>query len=197
MIAHDIINGNFYRGLDMKDIPGYEGRYAVTRDGRVWSHKKETPVGKNGGVRLDGDRWLTLTVGNRGKGYHRIALVNAEGKRKMWLVHRLVAITYIPNPDSLPFINHINGVTTDNRVENLEWCDAKGNVVHAYKNGWIKMPNQSGAANSQAKLTVDDVRAVRNMAADGIGDTEISRLTGFNRSTVRDVTKHRRWKDVA
>jgi len=181
----------------MKDIPGYEGRYAVTRDGRVWSHKKETPVGKNGGVRLDGDRWLTLTVGNMGKGYHRIALVNAEGKRKMWLVHRLVAITYIPNPDSLPFINHINGVTTDNRVENLEWCDAQGNSVHAYGNGWVKLPNQKGALNSQAKVTEKDVQIIRRLSKQGYRGTHISKELGVCRSTVNDIINYRTWKDVA
>jgi len=181
----------------MKDIPGYEGRYAVTRDGRVWSHKKETPVGKNGGVRLDGDRWLTLTVGNRGKGYHRIALVNAEGKRKMWLVHRLVAMTYIPNPNSLPFINHINGVTTDNRVENLEWCDAQGNSVHAYGNGWVKLPNQKGALNSQAKVTEKDVQIIRRLSKQGYRGTHISKELGVCRSTVNDIINYRTWKDVA
>ena len=181
----------------MKDIPGYEGRYAVTKDGRVWSHPKQTSVGKNGGLRKDGGRWLTLRVDNRGKGYYRLTLIDAKGKRKPWLVHRLVAVTYLDNPSNLSFVNHINGITTDNRDENLEWCDAKGNVVHAYGNGWIKMPNQSGIANSQAKLTANDVRRVRNMAADGIGDTAISRLTGFNRSAVKDITKYRTWKDIA
>jgi len=183
----------------MKDIPGYENRYAVTYDGRVWSYEKRSRVGKNGGVRVDGNRWLKPHEGKAksGKIYHRVVLIDGNGKRKQWLVHRLVGICYIPNPDSLPFINHINGVTTDNRVENLEWCDAKGNSVHAHGNGWIKLPNQSGIANSQARLTADDVRRVRNMAADGMGDTAISRITGFNRSAVKDITKYRTWKDIA
>jgi hypothetical protein len=195
MSAHDIIIGNFQRGSTMKDIPNYENRYAVTTDGRVWSYRKETPVGKNGGVRIDGDKWLTLTVDNRG--YHRIALVDENGKRKMWLVHRLVALTYISNPDSLPFINHINGNTTDNRIENLEWCDAKGNAVHAYGNGWVKIPNQSGEANSQSKLTVDEVKHIRLMSQQGKGDTEISRELNIGRSCVAGITKYRTWRSVA
>jgi DNA-binding NarL/FixJ family response regulator len=181
----------------MKDIPNYEGRYAVTRDGRVWSHKKETLVGKNGGIRIDGNKWLTLSINNRGKGYQRIALVDKNGKRKMLLVHRLVALTYIPNPSSLPFINHINGDTTDNRVENLEWCSPQGNAIHAYGNGWIKIPSQKGEANSQAKLTIDDVRKIRQMAAQGFGDTEISRKLNLTRNAVKGVTKQHTWKDVA
>ena len=183
----------------MKDIPGYENRYAVTDDGRVWSYEKKSQVGQNGGIRIDGNRWLKLhkAKAKSGKIYHRVVLIDKNGKRKQWLVHRLVGISYIPNPDNLPFINHINGITTDNRIDNLEWCDAKSNSIHAYNNGWIKTPNQSGAANSQARLTVDDVRRIRNMAADGMGDTEISRLTGVNRSAVKDITKYKTWKDTA
>jgi len=180
----------------MKDIPGYEGRYAVTKDGRVWSYKKLTSVGRRGGVRVDGNRWMTLSVSNAGKGYHRIALVNKNGQRRMWLVHRLVAMTYIDNPRGLPFVNHINGDTTDNHVENLEWCDAKGNAVHAYGNGWIKIPNQSGEHNSQAKIIADEVRRIKKMAHDGVGDTMISRLLNISRSTVKGITKGETWKDV-
>jgi len=181
----------------MKDIPGYIGRYAVTKDGRVWSYKKLTPIGLRGGIRVDGDQWMTLSVSNAGKGYHRIALVNKNGQRRMWLVHRLVAMTYIDNPRGLPFVNHINGDTTDNRVENLEWCDAKGNAVHAYGKGWISIPNQSGEHNSQAKIKPDDVRRIRVMASRGMGDTLIARTLGLSRSTVKGITKGETWKDIA
>ena len=178
----------------MKDIPGYEGRYAVTKDGRVWSHRKKTSVGKNGGVRIDGNKWLILTESNPGRGYQRIALVDYSGNRKMLSVHRLVAITYIPNPDNLPFINHKNGVTTDNRVENLEWCDAKGNSVHAFNNGCIKTPDQAGENNSQAKMNIQDVRNIRRLSEQGIGDTEISRTLNLSRNSVKGVTKHKTWR---
>jgi len=181
----------------MKDVPGYEGRYAVTRDGRVWSHPKMTLVGRNGGYRQDGDCWLTLRPNNRGRGYHRVALTDAEGNRRMLSVHRLVAMTYIDNPHNLPFVNHINGDTVDNRVENLEWCDAKGNAVHAYGKGWVSVPDQSGERNSQAKITTADVRRIRQLAQDGMGDTMIARKLNISRSTVKGITKGETWKDVA
>ena len=184
---------------EFKDIPNYEGRYAVTQHGRVWSYRKETPVGKNGGVRVDGDRWLKLheAKAQSGKIYHRVVLIDSNGKRKQWLVHRLVSICFIPNPDNLPFINHKSGVTTDNRVENLEWCTPQQNAAHAYMNGWVTPPNQSGTNNSNASITVEDVRQIRALAAVGMGDTAISRKLNLTRNIVKGVTKGKNWKEAA
>lgn len=94
----------------MKDIKGYEGKYAVTTDGRVYSYSKE---------RFMSQRYC--------KGYPMVNLFK-DGKKTTRFVHRLVAETYIPNPDNLPQVNHLDENPGNPRLENLEWCTAKGNI---------------------------------------------------------------------
>lgn len=69
-----------------------------------------------------------------GEGYLEIAL-SVDGTRKYFLVHRVIAECFIPNPFNFPEINHINGKKTDNRISNLEWCDRSYNMKHAYREG--------------------------------------------------------------
>lgn len=71
------------------------------------------------------NRQLKLEVDKK-KGYLKIKL-----NRKMYLVHRLVATAFVSNPDNLPIVNHINGIRSDNRADNLEWDTQKGNVHHS------------------------------------------------------------------
>lgn len=95
----------------MKDIRGYEGQYAITSCGKVWSHKRKK----------------FLQPFDNGQGYLVVILL-ANGKAKHHRVHRLVAEAYIPNPDNKPYINHLNECKSDNYVSNLEWATAKENV---------------------------------------------------------------------
>lgn len=65
-------------------------------------------------------------------GYCRVTLrINEKSKR--FCIHRLMAMAFIPNPDSLEQVNHINGIKTDNRICNLEWVSRSQNLIHAYR----------------------------------------------------------------
>jgi len=120
---------------EVRDIPGYEGVYAATADGRIWSYPRTWLTARHIHRKHDG-KWLATFPDSRG--YIRVNLKRG-GKAKSVHVHRLVALAWIPNPFSLPEVNHMNGVKGENRRENLEWCTASQNSRHAHRTGLVNL----------------------------------------------------------
>jgi hypothetical protein len=124
---------------ELRDIKGYEGLYAVTKDGRIWSYPK-------GSKNVHG-LWLKPSkIGNtnmKDNMYYGV-LLTKDKKQVCRRVHRLVAQAWIPNPHNKKFINHKDGNKLNNHIDNLEWVTSKENNQHAIKTGLKKLVRKNG-----------------------------------------------------
>lgn len=123
-----------------KDVEGYEGCYQVSNFGRVKS------LG-NGKTHNSSERILK---GNNIKGYLVVNL-SKEGNKKQYLIHRLVAQAFIPNPNKLLQVNHIDEDKTNNKVSNLEWCSAKYNMNYGTRTQRV-VENNTNHPNKSKKV---------------------------------------------
>ena len=133
-----------------KDIKNYKGIYQVSNLGRIRSLKRtirgnNNPYIKNGRV--------LKTWNFNGYLCANLCLNGANNKVK---VHRIVAEAFIENPENKKEVNHINGIRTDNRVENLEWCSHKENIQHAFRTGLRK----TGTNATNSKLSAKDIKFI-------------------------------------
>lgn len=171
-----------------KDIEGYEGMYQVSNLGRVRS------LGRIVKLRDSFRRLSTKVLSPRLKhnGYNQVVL-QKDGQRVDVSIHRLVGIAFIPNPENKHQINHKNGIKTDNRVENLEWCTGSENIVHADKTGLRIMPK--GQCNSMAKLSESDVVEIRSYDS-LISDLFISKKFQVSRQTINSIRNKKTWTHI-
>ena len=109
-----------------KPIPGYEGLYEASSMGRVRSVDREVRH-KRYPKKLVKRKSHILKNATLTNGYKAVCL-NKNGKKYRYKLHRIIAMTFIPNPEHLPHVDHANNLRYDNRPENLRWCSIRQNV---------------------------------------------------------------------
>ena len=147
----------------MKVIPGYPN-YSISIEGIVYNTKK--------------NKQLKPVLSN--VGYLKVTLCN-NGTTKDFSLHRLIGIAFIENPNNYPMINHKNGVKSDNRLENLEWCSASQNIQHAFDNGLKKYTKKQSIkiVEKISKPVIDTQTGIFYNSA-----REAAKLLGLNRNTL-------------
>lgn len=165
----------------MKEIENYDGAYCITEDGRVWSNKTKKflrpALNKNG--------YLTIAF------YH-------NGKHKTHYIHRLVIDAYRPKDPELTDTNHVNGIKTDNRLENLVRCTRSTNMKHAVVMGLHKVKRRQGEDHNRSKLTEADVRFIRRLKKDfpELTNAEIAKRYGVTKDNIWRIIKRVTWKNI-
>lgn len=124
---------------EWKDIEGYEGIYQVSNYGRVKSLDRQVSNGK--GLKLQPGRLLSQSYNQKG---YPIVYLSKNAKQKTITVHRLVALAFVKNIDKKPQVNHIDGIKTNNKANNLEWCTNSENQLHAYRLGLNYVTGRAG-----------------------------------------------------
>ena len=164
----------------MKNIPGYDKRYLVDECGDIYSTNY-----KNSG------KTVKLKPAISKDGYPQTMLKKSDGTYVSKKIHKLVAIAFFGESDL--HVNHIDGIKTNNKVSNLEYCTISENIKHAYNLGLIKP--KKGSLNGNSKLTESDVLFIRNQAKERgryYGRKELAKKFNVSESQIKDIVTRRR-----
>lgn len=167
---------------EWRDIPGYEGLYQVSNMGRVKSLDRTITRSDNKVFFIPGKiRKPQLW----GAGYQMIRLVN-NNIAKMFTIHRLVALAFIPNPNNLPYVNHKDENRCNNKLSNLEWCTHSYNINYGTCKKRIGDKLRNRSSLSKAIIQQNKNGEIINRFP-SIG--EAHRVTGISRSGISQVLK--------
>ena len=161
----------------IKDIKGYEGRYQITDDGKVWSCLT--------------NRYLKPKADK--DGYFIVCLMDAIGKRHYERVHRLVALMYCEKQEGCNVVNHIDSNRQNNHYSNLEWTTVKGNTIHGYIYGSVAEAQKKATEAARIKNTKTILIYKNNrILCEAYGLNEAAEIAQCNEKTIRNCIKEKR-----
>lgn len=166
-----------------KPIKGYEKRYYISNMGRIYGigiQRKKRSGFKNSHI-------------DKKTGYLMVTLFDGN-KKTSCLVHRLIANAFIPNPENKKYVDHINTIRTDNRIENLRWVTAKENInnpITLQKHIGVKRSEESKMKMRKAQKTMKPVKCVETNKI-YISIREAARQTGLHITPITECCNNKR-----
>lgn len=163
-----------------KPLKDYEGLYEISNMGNF----KSLPKKGSSKILLMKSRHVDISTG-----YIAIQL-HKNNKMLTKRIHRLVASTFIPNPNNYPVVNHIDGNKKNNQVDNLEWCTYSENSLHAINSGLSKPI--WGEKHPQAKLSNKDLDKIKELFSEGRTNKEIAQLFNIGAPHISKIRNNKR-----
>jgi hypothetical protein len=170
----------------------YDGYYEISNLGRVKMLPRLLRHSK--GMRVSKEK---IVAGSNSHGY-KVVSFKKDGIKKMQNVHVLVAKAFVdnPNPEKFKIVNHLNSDRSDNRAENLEWCDHSRNAKHAIEAGKLKI--LKGTERKNAILDEKKVLAIKLLYKSGnFSLWDLSLMFDIGKTTVQKIIKGTKWAHVA
>lgn len=171
-------------------VKEYEGLYQVSNLGRVRSIDRVVRSRPSVFQTIKG---RIIKPHLNAFGYEKFT-GSRDGKTKNLYVHRLVATAFIDKPDGKNCINHIDNNPSNNRATNLEWCTHKENSQHMIKSNRTNPP--VGARSASAKLTREQVLAIRSKSANGVKQAILAKEYGIHVVYVGSIVRRKNWKHI-
>lgn len=153
----------------------------------IWKPYLDYEISSIGNVRKNGKK---IAVNHYKVGYCYFSIIKKKIK-----VHRAVAECFIPNPDNKKYVNHINGIKSDNRVENLEWVTSSENRIHAFKIGVAKIPMLKGEESANSKITEIEAKEIK-YGHQNLSQSQIAKIYNIRQSLVSRIRNGVRWGHI-
>jgi len=170
------------------DIVGFEGFYQINLSGDIKSLPRQRK--NKHGFYMSKERILNGCV----SGGYLIYSFKIDKTETKLRAHRIVAQTFIPNPNNYPVINHKDGNKLNNNIDNLEWCTEAYNTKHAWDNGLIR--GLRGEENGRAKTTEKQVVLIKKFIRKGLTSKEISEKLDLPKNIVDKIRCGKTWKHI-
>jgi hypothetical protein len=168
-----------------KSVDGFEGAYEVSTSGEFRSLDRTIKM-SNGRTRFIKGKYFNSI--NK-QGY----ITGSLGKGNKVLIHRIVATAFLPNPNNKPTVNHKNGIKTDNRVENLEWCTYSENNKHAIINKLRVPTGVKGSKNYNARLNESYIPVIIKKYKEGLSSRILAVEYGVSSTTILNIVNKKAW----